>query len=107
MTRIIHQVNIVSSPLVSRRVGIYLLSPTSSMARVFELSVPDKQQRESANAMKPKALYVSEDLRAEYNFDYSKAVRGKYYKRILKQLDTTKKADLSLTLLATTSPSAA
>ena len=25
-----------------------------------------------------------DDMRAEYNFDYSKAVRGKYYKRILK-----------------------
>lgn len=30
--------------------------------------------------MKPK----SDDLRSEYHFDYSKAVRGKYYKRILK-----------------------
>ena len=35
--------------------------------------------------MKPKAHYVSEDLRAEYDFDYSKGVRGRYYKRILKQ----------------------
>lgn len=35
--------------------------------------------------MKPKITYVSEDLRAEYSFDYSKAVRGKYYKRILKE----------------------
>ena len=26
----------------------------------------------------------SEEMRAEYNFDYSKAARGKYYKRILK-----------------------
>ena len=25
------------------------------------------------------------DLRPEYNFDYSKAVRGKYYKRLLKE----------------------
>lgn len=24
-------------------------------------------------------------MRSEYNFDYSKAVRGKYYKRILKE----------------------
>jgi len=24
-------------------------------------------------------------MRAEYNFDYSKAVRGKYYKRLLKE----------------------
>ena len=31
--------------------------------------------------MKPK----SDDLRPEYRFDYSKAVRGKYYKRILKE----------------------
>lgn len=34
--------------------------------------------------MKPKASSVNE-LRAEYNFDYSKAVRGKYYKRLLKE----------------------
>ena len=33
--------------------------------------------------MKRKAT-KSDDMRAEYNFDYSKAVRGKYYKRILK-----------------------
>lgn len=35
--------------------------------------------------MKPKIRYESNDMRAEYNFDYSKAVRGKYYKRILKE----------------------
>ena len=33
--------------------------------------------------MKPKN--VSDGLRPEYDFDYSKGVRGKYYKRILKQ----------------------
>lgn len=32
--------------------------------------------------MKPKN---SDDLRPEYRFDYSKAIRGKYYKRILKE----------------------
>jgi len=32
--------------------------------------------------MKPKS---SDDLRAEYDFDYSKAIRGKYYKRLLRQ----------------------
>lgn len=31
--------------------------------------------------MKPKP---TDDLRPEYDFDYSKAVRGKYYKRLLK-----------------------
>ena len=27
----------------------------------------------------------SDDMRAEYDFDYSKAVRGKYYRRLLKE----------------------
>jgi len=35
--------------------------------------------------MKHKIRYESNDMRAEYNFDYSKAVRGKYYKKILKE----------------------
>ena len=33
--------------------------------------------------MKAKAKKNSDELRPEYNFDYSKVVRGKYYKRIL------------------------
>ena len=33
--------------------------------------------------MKAKAKKISDELRPEYNFDYSKAVCGKYYKRIL------------------------
>ena len=28
---------------------------------------------------------TSDDMRAEYEFDYSKAVRGKYYRRLLKE----------------------
>jgi hypothetical protein len=28
---------------------------------------------------------LDDDLRAEYDFDYSKGVRGKYYKRILEE----------------------
>jgi hypothetical protein len=34
--------------------------------------------------MKPKHSRP-DDLRPEYDFDYSKGVRGKYYKRILKE----------------------
>jgi hypothetical protein len=34
--------------------------------------------------MKPKPV-KSDDMRSDYSFDYSKAVRGKYYKRILKE----------------------
>ena len=32
--------------------------------------------------MKPKSKAVSDEMRAEYTFDYAKGVRGKYYKRI-------------------------
>ena len=32
--------------------------------------------------MKTKTQKVSDELRAEYDFDYSKAVRGKYFKRL-------------------------
>jgi hypothetical protein len=32
--------------------------------------------------MKPKGKAVSDEMRAEYNFDYAKGIRGKYYKRI-------------------------
>ena len=39
----------------------------------------------SANVMKPKRTNHVAQMRAEYNFDYSTAVRGKYYKRLLKE----------------------
>ena len=35
--------------------------------------------------MKRKISHSSEEMRPEYSFDYSKAGRGKYYKRILKE----------------------
>ena len=35
--------------------------------------------------MKAKAKPESDDMRPEYDFDYTKAVRGKYYRRILKE----------------------
>ena len=43
----------------------------------------DLQPRMKGNDMKAKEKKISDELRSEYNFDYSKAVRGKYYKRIL------------------------
>ncbi len=33
--------------------------------------------------MKPNFIMKSDNMRPEYTFDYSKAVRGKYYKRAL------------------------
>jgi hypothetical protein len=35
--------------------------------------------------MKHKGEVSNDDLRPEYTFDYSKAVRGKYYRRLLKE----------------------
>ncbi len=35
--------------------------------------------------MKRRDEVFSDDLRPEYTFDYSKAVRGKYYRRLLRE----------------------
>lgn len=35
--------------------------------------------------MKRKTLTRTDELRSEYTFDYSKAVRGKYYRRLLQE----------------------
>jgi hypothetical protein len=48
-------------------------------------SVHDSPRRMSANDMKAKRTNEVAQMRAEYDFDYSKAVRGKYYKRLLKE----------------------
>lgn len=35
--------------------------------------------------MKRKNELLNDELRREYNFDYSKGIRGKYYQRLLKE----------------------
>lgn len=35
--------------------------------------------------MKPKTPELSDELRAEYDFDFSKGERGRYYKRLRKE----------------------
>jgi hypothetical protein len=35
--------------------------------------------------MKDKSPRTDDELRSEYTFDYSKAVRGKYYKRLMEE----------------------
>lgn len=35
--------------------------------------------------MKPKSRSKQDDMPSEYDFDYSTAVRGKYYRRVLKE----------------------
>jgi len=36
--------------------------------------------------MKAKAQKPREELRSEYDLDYSKAVRGKYYRRLIEEV---------------------
>ena len=35
--------------------------------------------------MKDKRKKIQDELRPEYNFDYTKAVRGKYYKKLMEE----------------------
>ena len=35
--------------------------------------------------MKRRTQSITDDLRPEYDLDYSKAIRGKYYRRLLKE----------------------
>ena len=46
---------------------------------------PAEPRREKGNAMRRKSGPQSNDLRPEYAFDYSKAVRGKYYRRLVRE----------------------
>lgn len=47
--------------------------------------MPGQQQQEKGNVMKRKRRTPSDDMRSEYTFDYTTAVRGKYYRRLLKE----------------------
>src|SRR4030043_2223690 len=51
----------------------------------YVLSVRGLQPHTKGNDMNAKEKKTGQELRPEYNFDYSKAVRGKYYKRILEE----------------------
>jgi len=70
--------------------------PTAARARVRGMrqarAAVENSQRAVHHLSSPKfcpakrrQLSVSDDLRPEYRFDYSKAVRGKYYRTILKE----------------------
>lgn len=48
----------------------------------YSSSVRDLQPHERGRNMKAKARNITDELRSEYDFDYSKAVRGKYHKRL-------------------------
>jgi len=51
----------------------------------YASSTHDSQLRTKGKDMKTKQRMDRDELRPEYDFDYSKAVRGKYYKRLLQE----------------------
>jgi hypothetical protein len=56
-------------------------------SRLITVGYSARVARPSAkgNVMKTKRPAQADDLRSEYNFDYSTAVRGKYYRRLIRE----------------------
>ena len=56
-------------------------------SRLITVGYSARVARPSAkgNVMKTKRPAQADDLRSEYNFDYSTAVRGKYYGRLIRE----------------------
>jgi ketosteroid isomerase-like protein len=53
--------------------------------RRFESSARDAEMLKKENVMKNKKANKTDDLRSNYIFDYSKAVRGKHFQRLMKE----------------------
>lgn len=56
-----------------------------SVERQLESSVHDTQLHMRESAMKHRTPVEDDDLRPEYDFDFSKGERGRYFKRLLKE----------------------
>jgi hypothetical protein len=53
--------------------------------KVYESSAHHPQPQMRGKDMKDRQKKSQDEIRSEYNFDYSKAVRGKYYKRLMEE----------------------
>jgi hypothetical protein len=53
--------------------------------KAYESSAHDPQPQMRGKDMKDRQKKSQDELRSEYNFDYSEAVRGKYYKRLMEE----------------------
>jgi len=60
------------------------LSRTRMKEGACASSPRDQQLHTKGNDMKSRQQEAADDLRPEYEFDYSKASRGKYHKRLVK-----------------------
>jgi len=72
-------------PSVLLRAAAFWLRRIPTGERPHDLSAPDALLHLRGNVMKRKNRKPDDELRAEYQFDYSKAVRGKYHRRLLKE----------------------
>ncbi len=70
--------------LNSRRCFVFLSLDIQREETLYVSSVQDVRLHTRGKDMKNKKK-SSEELRPEYDFDYSKAVRGKYYRRLLNE----------------------
>ena len=71
--------------MVFHPVIVFLWSRTQTEVKPYVLSTRGPQRREKGSDMRSKIQKVNDELRPEYDFDYSKAVRGKYYRRLIEE----------------------
>jgi hypothetical protein len=69
----------------STHMNVCLWSPRPSVGGPFGLSVRDQPQRMKGNDIITETQKERDELRPEYDFDYSKAVWRKCHKRLLKK----------------------
>lgn len=74
-----------SLPLASRREAGYSSYVILNARDPCVLSARVPRRTARGSAMKAKTRPQPNDMRAEYEFDYSTAERGKYYRRLLKE----------------------
>ncbi len=71
--------------MVFHPVMVFLWSRTQIEVKPYVTSTRGPQRREKGSGMKSKIQKVNDELRPEYDFDYSKAVRGKYHRRLIEE----------------------
>jgi len=56
-----------------------------TIRKPYASSARDELRRAKGDDLRRKIQVPNDELRPEYSFDYSKAVRGKYYRRLMKE----------------------
>jgi hypothetical protein len=74
-----------SSPTAIRRVTVSSLSRMPNVVILCASSVHASLPRAKDDDMKRKSHAETDDLRPEYDFDFSTGERGRYFKRLIKE----------------------